>query len=482
MISQAGDGLFQLAAAAVLLFENPGPNPVTAMLGISVVTLIPFSVVAPFTGVFIDRWERRKILTRVPLLRAAVAALLPLAALAGTHSFLFYLVVLVVLSSNRFFLATMSAVLPQLVPEDDLLVANSVSTTGGSIANVAGQGVGAATAAFVGGERAAALAALAFIVSAYAARRVPAHRGLEVVRHPLREELKEVIDEMVDGLRQVRGHARVVYGLSAVAVTQVLVGVMVGVLLHYFIVTLGLSVGSATPILGVLALGIGLGVVLVPLIARHLHYDVLLPLSFGLATAATAVSALWLSRPAMLVGAGIVGIAYAFAKIPVDTIVQEEMADAVRGRAFAVYDMLFNVARVAGIGIAAWGYEAGETTAGIAGATAVAGAAATVGYGLWGGTSVFRKRKMQPPRLQAGEMVTVRAYAGARADEEPRVIVVGGHELPIDEIEWRAVVEEAGKRSRAFVVRVGGQRVRLTLHDDATSWEVERILPSAPPD
>ncbi|HVL33377.1 MAG TPA: MFS transporter, partial [Actinomycetota bacterium] len=177
VVSQMGDGIFQLSAAAVLLFENAGPNPVFDLLAVSIVTLVPFSVIAPFTGVFIDRWDRHKILTRVPLIRAAIAAMLPLAALTGEGGPAFYAVVLLVLSANRFFLATMSAILPQLVPADDLLVANSAATTGGAIANVTGQGVGSALAAAIGGVRSSLLASLLFAAAALAARRVPAACG-----------------------------------------------------------------------------------------------------------------------------------------------------------------------------------------------------------------------------------------------------------------------------------------------------------------
>lgn len=84
-----------------------------------------------------------------------------------------------------------------------------------------------------------------------------------------------------------------------------------------------------------------------------------------------------------------------------------------------------------------------------------------------------------PFTLAAGEMVTVRAYAGSRADEEPRAIVAGGGEVPIEAVEWRAVVERGGERRRVFVVRVGGQRVRLAHVEPASLWEVERVLAGA---
>ena len=78
--------------------------------------------------------------------------------------------------------------------------------------------------------------------------------------------------------------------------------------------------------------------------------------------------------------------------------------------------------------------------------------------------------------LGPGEMVTVRAYAGSRADEEPRAVVVGGDEVPIDAIEWRAVVEQGGERRRVFVVRIGGKRIRLAHVEPSSLWEVERVL------
>jgi MFS family permease len=480
MTSQLGDGLFQLSAAAVLLFEHAHRNPALDLLAISAVTLIPFSVIGPFTGVFIDRWERSAILTRVPLMRAALSLLLPLAALAGTHGVAFYAVVLVVLSANRFFLATMSAVLPQLVPEGDLLVANSASTTGGAIANVGGQGLGAAAAALIGGERAAVFAAVAFGVGALVARRVPVHRGLPPQQGSLGEDLRAVIAEMREGVRDVARNPRVVYALSAIGLVQLLVGAMVGVLVFYFIHVLGLKVGSATSLLAVLAIGIGAGVLFVPLVARRIREDVLVTTSFAIAGTGALLAAGTLSRATLIVGTGVVGISYAFAKIPVDTIVQEEMADEVRGRAFSFYDMLFNLARVGGLGVVAWLYAAGVRSGPIVAGIGVVYLAAVVPFWLWERRTTMRKKRITltpEDLLQAGELITVRAYSGHRADEEPRALVVGGRELPVRSIDWRAVVEENGRRARVFVVRVGAIRVRLANYDDDIGWQVERVMP-----
>src|SRR4051812_12374276 len=73
LISQSADGLFQAALVASVVFS---PEDQSTASGFAVAVLLislPFSVVGPFTGVFIDRWSRRKILVVTPLLRVAVA-------------------------------------------------------------------------------------------------------------------------------------------------------------------------------------------------------------------------------------------------------------------------------------------------------------------------------------------------------------------------------------------------------------------------
>lgn len=317
------------------------------------VTLIPFSLIVPFVGVFIDRWDRRKILERTPLARAALSAALPLTALGGTEGVAFYVIALIVLSSNRLFLATMSAVLPQVVPERDLLVANSVAATGGSIASVSGLGIGAAVAAAVGGRNGALVAACAFAGAAVLARSLPVRRGSARRTGTLLGDVREVLSQLVDGARNVARRVRVRYALTAVAVGQMLVGISTGTTAVVFISRLELGVGSVSLLLGAIGLGLGVGVVLVPLVARWLREDAIVALSFAMGGAAVLFTAAGLSRTRLTVGALFVGMSYAFAKIPVDTIIQEEMPDELRGRAFAAYDLLFNVARVAGTAIAA---------------------------------------------------------------------------------------------------------------------------------
>jgi MFS family permease len=125
LVSQSADGLFQAALVASVVFS---PEDQSTASGFAVAVLLislPFSVVGPFTGVFIDRWPRRAILVVTPLLRVAVAWLVLFE--PSSAPVLFYAGAVWVLSVNRFYLATAVAVVPRLVPTEDLLMANSLT-------------------------------------------------------------------------------------------------------------------------------------------------------------------------------------------------------------------------------------------------------------------------------------------------------------------------------------------------------------------
>jgi len=507
LLSQLGDGIFQLAATDLLLFKNPGVNPAWTLTKLSAITLIPFSIVVPFVGVFIDRWDRRTILTVTPLIRAALIAFVPLVTHGTADRPAFYLIVLVVLSGNRFFLTTMSAVLPVLVPEEDLLVANSLATTGGSIANVVGLGIGAGLSALIGGTNAGMIGGAGFLAAAVLARGIPVAGGRPESRVPLRAAILRVLSEMREGIRRVRSSPHATFGLAAISTMQVLIGVSVATTAVVYIVRLKLGVGSVSALLSVLAVGVFAGVVLVPAAARRFREERLPSLGFligGVATVATGLlvarsgvaggephNATGLARMAIAGGSLFAGTAFAFAKIPVDTMIQEALPDEFRGRAFASYDMLYNVARVLGTALAAWlialhVHEPAIVTGVGIGYLAAAIVTARKSRGLRS-TASSEREPVAPPYVAAsealpvGELVNVRAYAGHRSDEEPRAIVIGDREIAIEGIDWSAVEERGGHRRRVFAVRVSGQRVRLAYNEDSDRWEIERLIRGAAP-
>src|SRR3954468_13875352 len=110
LVSQCADGVFQSSLASAVFF-NPDhqTDPRQAAAGF-VVLLLPYSLVSPFAGVFLDRWRRQRVLVRANALRAVfVIATATLLVTQGPRGFAFYIAALAALSVNRFYLAALSA-------------------------------------------------------------------------------------------------------------------------------------------------------------------------------------------------------------------------------------------------------------------------------------------------------------------------------------------------------------------------------------
>ena len=149
---------------ASVVFRPDEQNTAKGLLAASAVTILPYTLLGPFVGVFIDRWPRRKILAIAPLLKIAFVPLVLFDPLAWPVKIFFYFGVLAVLSINRFQLAAASAVVPRLVPADDLLLANSIATVGGTLALLIGVFVGGRIDDIVGSASVILIATLAWLV------------------------------------------------------------------------------------------------------------------------------------------------------------------------------------------------------------------------------------------------------------------------------------------------------------------------------
>src|SRR3954453_23121217 len=124
VVSQCADGVFQSSLASAVFF-NPDhqTDPKQAAAGF-VVLLLPYSLVGPFAGVFLDRWRRQRVLVRANLVRVVFVIATAYFVIAdGPRGVPFYICALAALSVNRFYLAALSAALPHVVRRRQLLLA-----------------------------------------------------------------------------------------------------------------------------------------------------------------------------------------------------------------------------------------------------------------------------------------------------------------------------------------------------------------------
>jgi MFS family permease len=171
IVSQLGDW-FNAIALYSLLYELTGSATSVALL--MVLQFLPASVITPFAGVVIDRFDRRKIMIAADVVRGVVILGLLLVRTPGTV-WIAYVVIAVAVSATGFFEPAKSSTLPSIVAREDLVTANALSTGTWSVMLAVGASIGGLVSAAFGRDTTFVLNALSFFVSAMfvAKTRVP---------------------------------------------------------------------------------------------------------------------------------------------------------------------------------------------------------------------------------------------------------------------------------------------------------------------
>jgi MFS family permease len=197
-VSLLGDGIFMIAMAweAYILWNAPAA---LSLLGIGMtIPMIGFLLPA---GVLSDRVDRRRLMLYSDLLRAGVLALL--AALVFSDLLTFWMLFVCVAAygiGTAFFTPAFEAIIPDILPKEDLPAANALDQFVRPIAlRLAGPALGGWLVAALGAGVAFAVDAASFIVSVatlLCMRKVVASRTEHVTSH---------VGAIKEGLVYVRG-------------------------------------------------------------------------------------------------------------------------------------------------------------------------------------------------------------------------------------------------------------------------------------
>ncbi len=397
LVSQASDGAFQAGLASLFFFS---PERATTAAGVATafaVAVLPYTLVGPFAGVLLDRWRRRQVLVVANLVRAVLVVGVAALVAAGVVGVVLAVAVLVCLGVNRFFLAGLGASLPHVVPRDELVMANAVSPTSGTLAAILGGGAGLVVREVLGaGDPTDAtillLAAAGFATAGLLARRM--HRDLLGPDHAERLPWRDVaaaVGGVAGGLAAAAVHLRERPGprdaLLAIGAHRFAYGVTTvsTVLLcrNWFNSPDDLDAGAAllAAAFGVSGLGFGVAAVVTPVATRRIGTARWIVTCYAVAALVEATFLLVLTVPTALAAAFALGVAAQGSKICVDAIVQGEVDDAYLGRVMSFYDVVFNVAFVAAAAACAALLPAdGYSPAAFAG-VALLYAATAIGYG-----------------------------------------------------------------------------------------------------
>ncbi|MCW2519039.1 MAG: putative conserved integral rane protein [Mycobacterium sp.] len=361
-VSSFGDGLFQGGLAGALLF-NPdrAANP-WEIAGSFAVLYLPYSLLGPFAGALLDRWDRRVVLIGANaarlLLMLSVALLLELR--AGAVGIL--LGALIVNGFTRFVTSGLSAALPHVVPREQVLTMNSVATAVSAVAlfigaifmllprSVFGAGdTGSAAVIFM----ASAPVALALFLSV---RFTPRVLGPDDSARAVHGSVAyAVATGWVYGLRTVVTVRSVGATLSGVVAHRAAFGINTLLVLVIVRHTGSASVagfGMALLFASFAGFGLFLANFLTPVAVHRLGRYATGNVALA-AAAAIQLSAVGLDLPVMMACGFLLGAAGQTVKLCGDSAMQLDVDDALRGHVFTVQDSLFWVSFVGAITLSA---------------------------------------------------------------------------------------------------------------------------------
>jgi len=357
LVSQAADGVFQVALASYVFFSPERQTTAGRAAAAFATLLLPYCLVGPFAGVLIDRWRRQRILVLANRVRALMVLGVAVLVAGGYDGPAFFAAALAVLSVNRFFLSALSAALPHVVPTRLLVMGNSVSTTSGTLLAVVGGGLGFGVRELTSSNVAVLMTAAAgYLTSSLLAGRMaedllgPDHDP----RRPAgRAAARAVLLGVADGARHVWEHRPAGHALAAIAAHRFFYGLSTISTLLLYRNYFGDAddpdgaLGGLALVFAASALGYLIAALITPGAARRWGERSWVVALFAAAALVELVFGLPYTEPAVVVAALLLGVVAQGSKICVDTIVQRRVDDAFRGRVFSFYDIVFNVSFVA---------------------------------------------------------------------------------------------------------------------------------------
>jgi len=360
--SQFGDGLFQAGLAGALLFNPERAVRPLAIAGAFAVLFLPYSLLGPFAGALMDRWDRRLVLVGANLGRLVAVALVGVCLVVGAGDVLVLCGALVVNGLARFVSSGLSAALPHVVPREQVVTMNWIASATAALAAFAGASFMLIPRTILGsGDNGAASIILLVIVPLLIALLLSLRFGAHVLgpddtqRAIHGSVIYAVITGWMHGIRTVLNRPTVAATLSGLAAHRMVFGLnslLVLLLVHSGAAASVGALGGAMLFLAATGTGSFLAnVVTPPAVRRWGRYK-------------TANGALAIAAVIQIAGAGLqlavmvtcgflLGAAGQVVKLCADTAIQIDVDDALRGHVFAVQDSLFWVAFTGAITVAA---------------------------------------------------------------------------------------------------------------------------------
>jgi MFS family permease len=213
IVSEIGDWFYTLAIYSLLLQLTGRASSVALAL---VLQVLPQTFIGPAAGVINDRVRRKQVMIAADLARMAIVFAMLLVR-SRSMVWLVYPLLLLETLMAAFFEPARTAVIPNITPREDVILANTLSSATWSVNLLVGASVGGVVAALLGRDAVFVLNAASFLVSALLIRGMRFDEPHAEGAAPLRARDAFDFSPVLEGVRYVRKHPRLLPTLFAKA-------------------------------------------------------------------------------------------------------------------------------------------------------------------------------------------------------------------------------------------------------------------------
>jgi len=328
MISFIGD-YFNMLAIPIMVNRLTGS---AMMVGLSVmVSAVPALILGPIAGVFVDRWDRRRVMIVSDVLRALLVLCL-LTVRSADQVWVLYVIGFLVSCTSQFFFPARGAVLPLIVTDsEDWLAANGLM----QIIQTVGLLLGPAMAGFaigLWGEQVAFIAnAIGYLASAIAVFTMQVPRTTPGTAKGA-YVLKDVLQDLREGLVYLFTHRSTVGVLVCMTVAMLGVGAINVIWVPYLQRTFGIGAEGLGIVDAAQGAGMLVGGLLLGVIATRIPKSVLSGVGLLLIGVLFALMGFSPLFSMIIVESFVVGLAIVPVESALATIMQISVPDLKRGR------------------------------------------------------------------------------------------------------------------------------------------------------
>jgi len=322
LVSLFGDFLALFAVIAVVSFAMHGTP--RQIVGVQVSYMVPFVLLGPIAGVFVDRWRIKPTLISSDLLRAAIALML----IPATRVWHVYVVLAALSCVSTFFAPAQQVTIRTHVPAHGLISANALMQIAFMGSRIVGPGAAGAIVAAFGPTICYGIDVASFLISALLIASVAIHRAVAqptaVSPDSSINRIHQIWLDMRQGLQFILHHAAVLFVVLAMAAGLFTVGCFGPLVAIHVRDTLQGSERLFGIVSGTVGVGMLLGTQMMRRLSQRFADDVVVLSGLaGIGLGALVLGMLPFASAAVSAMA-IIGLSFSAIMVPAQTLLQRE--------------------------------------------------------------------------------------------------------------------------------------------------------------